>query len=59
MPRLGPGELIIILILALLIFGPAKLPSIGKSIGVAINEFKTSLNKEPEEPGEKVKEENL
>ncbi|NLB19500.1 MAG: twin-arginine translocase TatA/TatE family subunit [Clostridium sp.] len=45
MPRLGPTELIVILVIALVIFGPSKLPSIGKSIGVAINEFKTSMNK--------------
>jgi|LSQX01.3.fsa_nt_gb sec-independent protein translocase protein TatA len=44
-PRLGPTELIVILVIALVIFGPSKLPSIGKSIGVAINEFKTSMNK--------------
>ncbi len=58
-PRLGPTELIVILVIALVIFGPSKLPSIGKSIGVAINEFKTSINKAPEEPVEKEKEENL
>lgn len=45
MGRLGTTELIVILVIALVIFGPSKLPSIGKSIGVAINEFKTSMNK--------------
>ncbi len=45
MGRLGTSELIVILVIALIIFGPAKLPSIGKSIGVAINEFKTSMNR--------------
>ena len=45
MGRIGPTELIVVLVIALIIFGPAKLPSIGKSIGVAINEFKTSMNK--------------
>ena len=45
MGRIGPTELIVVLVIALVIFGPSKLPSIGKSIGVAINEFKTSMNK--------------
>lgn len=42
--RIGPTELILILVIALIIFGPAKLPEIGKAIGSAINEFKNSVN---------------
>lgn len=42
--RIGPTELILILVIALVIFGPAKLPEIGKAIGSAINEFKNSVN---------------
>ena len=38
--RLGAGELILILAIALVIFGPSKLPEIGKSLGEAINNFK-------------------
>ncbi|MCI8515906.1 MAG: twin-arginine translocase TatA/TatE family subunit [Hungatella sp.] len=38
--RLGPVELILILIIALVIFGPSKLPQIGRSLGEAIQEFK-------------------
>jgi len=37
---IGMQELIVILIIALLIFGAAKLPEIGKGLGKAINEFK-------------------
>jgi sec-independent protein translocase protein TatA len=37
---IGAPELILILIIALVIFGPGKLPEIGKSIGKALNEFK-------------------
>lgn len=37
---LGPGELILIFVVALIIFGPSKLPEIGKSIGRTMNEFK-------------------
>ena len=44
MGRLGPTELILILVVALVIFGPKKLPEVGKSIGQAIQEFKNLMN---------------
>lgn len=47
--RIGPMELIVILIIALLIFGPTKLPQLGRSIGEAIKEFRkgtTEVQKE-------------
>ena len=37
---IGLPELIVIFIIALLIFGPKKLPEVGKSVGKAIKEFK-------------------
>ena len=37
---IGMPELIIIMILALIIFGPRKLPELGKSLGRSLNEFK-------------------
>jgi sec-independent protein translocase protein TatA len=42
--NLGPWEIAAVLIVALLIFGPRKLPEIGKAIGTAINEFRASLS---------------
>ena len=42
--NLGPWEIAAILIVALLIFGPRKLPEIGKAIGTAINEFRASIS---------------
>ena len=36
----GPTEIILIFIIALLVFGPKKLPEVGKSVGKAIREFK-------------------
>lgn len=43
--RIGATELILILGIALVIFGPAKLPEIGKAFGKSIREFKDSVNK--------------
>ena len=42
MGRIGIGELIVILVLALLIFGPAKLPEIGKAVGRGMREFRNA-----------------
>jgi len=47
--RIGATELILILAIALIIFGPSKLPEIGKSIGKAIREFKSQANKVTED----------
>ncbi len=46
--RLGAGELILVLAIALVIFGPSKLPEIGKAFGKSIKEFKDSVNKSDE-----------
>lgn len=40
MPSLGLPELIVILVIALVIFGPKKLPEMGKALGSSIKEFK-------------------
>lgn len=42
--KLGPMELVLILVIALVIFGPSKLPDIGKAFGKAIREFKNQAN---------------
>lgn len=42
---LGMPELLVIFLIALLVFGAAKLPQIGKSLGGAIREFKKSVEK--------------
>src|SRR5437868_6188887 len=44
LPNLGPAELILILAIALLVFGPKKLPEIGRGIGNALREFNKARN---------------
>ena len=39
---LGGGEILLILILALLLFGPRKLPQIGRTLGKAVGEFRSA-----------------
>jgi sec-independent protein translocase protein TatA len=43
MPNIGPLEIVVILIVALLVFGPKRLPELGRSMGKGIREFKGSL----------------
>lgn len=46
---LGLPELLLILVIGLVFFGPGKLPDVGKAIGKSMREFKTALNSdEPE-----------
>lgn len=47
--RIGPAELILVLVIALVIFGPKKLPEIGKAVGQAIREFKKHSDKVTED----------
>ena len=42
--KIGPLELAVILIIALLIFGPKKLGELGKGLGEGIRNFKSSMN---------------
>jgi len=43
MPNIGPTELIIVLIIALVVLGPKRLPQAGRSLGQGMREFKESL----------------
>ena len=54
--RLGFGEILVILALALLFFGPSKLPQLGASLGEAIKGFKKGLNEPDEDPSKKLEE---
>jgi sec-independent protein translocase protein TatA len=46
--RIGPTELLLILAIALLLFGPSKLPGLGKALGKSIKDFKDAAKGEEE-----------
>jgi sec-independent protein translocase protein TatA len=46
MPNVGPMELIIVLVIALIVLGPKRLPEVGRSVGRGMREFKESLSGE-------------
>jgi sec-independent protein translocase protein TatA len=43
MPNIGLPEILIVLVIALIVFGPRRLPEMGRSLGRGIREFKDSL----------------
>lgn len=55
MSRLGPMELIIILLIVVLLFGGRKIPEIAKGLGKGIREFKGALNHDSDESTEQAK----
>lgn len=44
MPNLGAGELVLILLMLVLVFGASRLPQLGEGFGKAIRNFKRGLN---------------
>jgi sec-independent protein translocase protein TatA len=56
MPNIGPMEIAIVLIIALVVFGPSKLPELGRSAGKGFREFKDSVTGK-EEPAKQQLEE--
>lgn len=53
----GTQELILVLIIALVVFGPGKLPDVGRAIGKSINEFKGAMT--GDKSADKTTEKNL
>lgn len=51
---MGPWELILILIIALVVFGPSKLPEVGQALGKGLKEFRRAANAVKEEVKEEV-----
>jgi sec-independent protein translocase protein TatA len=59
MPNIGLPEIIIVLVIALVVFGPKRLPELGRSLGNGMREFKDSIsgNNDEEEKAERTKPE--
>jgi sec-independent protein translocase protein TatA len=49
MPNIGPLEIVVVLIIALVVFGPKRLPELGKSMGRGIREFRSTISGKDEE----------
>ena len=56
LPNVGPLELAVVVIIAVLVLGPKKLPEVGRSIGHGIREFKGSISGKAE-PARPLEEE--
>ncbi|MBM4466680.1 MAG: twin-arginine translocase TatA/TatE family subunit [Chloroflexi bacterium] len=57
LPKLGPGELLIIFLIVLLLFGASRLRDIGGAMGGAIRDFRGALSGADEEQDKEEKEE--
>lgn len=56
LPSVGPWEIIAILAIVLIIFGPGKLPEVGKSLGKTIREFRKATTEVKDNQEEVIKE---
>ena len=54
MPNIGPWEIILLLLLALLLFGAKRLPEIGRSLGRGMREFKDSVSGSNDDDAEPI-----
>jgi sec-independent protein translocase protein TatA len=53
-PNIGPMEIMIVLVIALVVFGPKRLPELGKSVGKGIREFRGSVSGEHDDSEDKA-----
>jgi sec-independent protein translocase protein TatA len=53
---IGPWEIAILLVVVLLVFGPKRLPEMGKSLGRGMREFKSSITGKDDEPRDETAE---
>ncbi len=54
MPKIGPLELIIILVIVLVVFGVGRLPQVGGAIGTSLRAFKRGVEGKEDDAGEKA-----
>jgi sec-independent protein translocase protein TatA len=55
MPNIGPLEILIVLIIALVVFGPKRLPELGSSLGRGIREFRNTVTGDKRDDDDDVK----
>jgi sec-independent protein translocase protein TatA len=55
--QIGPLEIAVVLVIVLLIFGPKRLPGLGKSLGTGMREFKDSITGKDTDGGDTAKSE--
>ena len=55
MPNIGPMEMVIVLVIALLVLGPKRLPSAGRAVGQGIREFRDSISGKGDREAEPVR----
>ena len=56
MPNIGPLEVLVVLIIALVVFGPKRLPELGRSLGKGIREFRGSISGDHDDEDEHADE---
>ena len=59
MPNIGPLELVIVFVIALIVLGPKRLPEVGRSLGSSMREFKDAISGEKREEDDDDDELNL
>lgn len=58
-PNFGIMEIAIILVIALIVFGPKRLPELGRSLGKGINEFREGVSSIGQDPDDDEEEEDV
>ena len=59
MPNIGPLELVVVLIIALLVLGPQRLPQVARSVGRGVREFKEAISMDRDDDDDEPDEAEL
>ena len=59
MPSIGPTEIVIVLVVALLVLGPKRLPAAGRSLGQGLREFKDTVSGARSDPEAELPNDNI